>query len=412
MKKNNIIPIIALTAFAVLLIALLGLRFTGLGEAFVRAETPEPTVAISASPEPTATPSPTPEPTPTPTPEPTPRNFVISMVGDCTLSSSQRNNHFEDILKGDMKHPFSGTLEYFKDDYLSIGNLECSFSDRKLYGSTLFQFLGPAKHAEILSEGSIEFMTLANNHTMDFGQDGLDDSKAALDAVGVMWAGPNESAIYQREDGLKIGLYAARWIAGQKEVTDGVAALKARGDLDLIICLMHWGIEGSYRVLQVQEQMGRAAIDAGADIIYGSHPHVLHRVEEYNNGLIIYSLGNWSFGGNTAPRDRDTAIVQVTVTKNPDGTVLVSGWNAIPCSLSSTPGINDYRPIPYEKDSEEYNRAMSKLLGTFKGPDLNVDYSAIKQGDAGGSSGGGGEEAPTPPEGGGGTGGSEGGGEG
>ena len=149
MKKNNIIPIIALTAFAVLLIALLGLRFTGLGEAFVRAETPEPTVAISASPEPTATPSPTPEPTPTPTPEPTPRNFVISMVGDCTLSSSQRNNHFEDILKGDMKHPFSGTLEYFKDDYLSIGNLECSFSDRKLYGSTLFQFLGPAKHAEI-----------------------------------------------------------------------------------------------------------------------------------------------------------------------------------------------------------------------------------------------------------------------
>ena len=138
---------------------------------------------------------------------------------------------------------------------------------------------------------------------------------------------------------------------------------------------MHWGLEGSYRVTESQKQLGRAAIDAGADIVYGSHPHVLQQIDEYNGGYIVNSLGNWSFGGNTAPRDRDTAIVQFTVKRDVDGSVSVEGWEAIPCCLSSTPGVNDYRPEPYAEGSEEYERTMSKLLGSFTGPDLVVDYS-------------------------------------
>ncbi len=111
--------------------------------------------------------------------------------------------------------------------------------------------------------------------------------------------------------------------------------------------------------------------------MFGTHPHVLQRTEAYHNGYIFYSLGNWSFGGNTAPRDRDTAIAQVTVMQNTDGTVELQGFSLIPCCLSSMSGVNDYRPKPYEKDSEEYARAMSKLDGTFTGPDLNVDYSFL-----------------------------------
>ena len=91
------------------------------------------------------------------------------------------------------------------------------------------------------------------------------------------------------------------------------------------------------------------------------------------------SLGNWVFGGNTAPRDRDTAIVQFTIKRDIDGTVTVEGWEAIPCRLSSTVAYNDYRPEPYEEGTEEYERAMSKLLGTFTGPDLAVDYSQYHQ---------------------------------
>ena len=309
------------------------------------------------------------------------------MVGDCTLTSSQYNDHFESVLDGDMSWPFSGTIQYFEDDYLTIANLECSFSDTPLSGTGTFQFCGAAENAQILVNGSVEFVTLANNHTLDFGQTGLENTEKALDAAGVAYAPPDGSYVYQNGDGITIGLYAARWCAGEAEIRAGVSALAAREDVDIVICLMHWGIEGSYQVTGGQEQLGRAAIDAGADLVYGSHPHVLQRIDEYNGGWIVNSLGNWSFGGNTAPRDRDTAIVQFTIKRDVDGKVSVEGYEAIPCCLSSTEGINDYRPVPYEEGSAEYQRAMSKLDGSFDGPDLTIDYSEFHKDEESGTAG-------------------------
>lgn len=373
--------------FIIALAALCGLLFLRVTAETEPAPTPPPTAEPTPSPTPTPTPSPTPAPTPTPTPEPQPEYFTVSMVGDCTLTSSQYNNHFETTLNGDMSWPFSGTIQYFKDDYLTIANLECSFSDTPLYGTGTFQFCGAAENAQILTDGSVEFVTLGNNHTMDFGQTGLENTEKALDAAGVAYAPPDGSYVYQNGDGITIGLYAARWCAGEAEVRAGVSALAAREDVDIVICLMHWGIEGSYRVISGQEQLGRAAIDAGADIVYGSHPHVLQRIDEYNGGYVIYSLGNWSFGGNTAPRDRDTAIVQFTIKRDVDGTVNVEGYEAIPCCLSSTEGVNDYRPVPYEEGSAEYQRAMSKLDGSFDGPDLTIDYSEFHKDEESGTAG-------------------------
>lgn len=373
--------------FIIALAALCGLLFLRVTAETEPAPTPPPTAEPTPSPTPTPTPSPTPAPTPTPTPEPQPEYFTVSMVGDCTLTSSQYNNHFETTLNGDMSWPFSGTIQYFKDDYLTIANLECSFSDTPLYGTGTFQFCGAAENAQILTDGSVEFVTLGNNHTMDFGQTGLENTEKALDAAGVAYAPPDGSYVYQNGDGITIGLYAARWCAGEAEVRAGVSALAAREDVDIVICLMHWGIEGSYRVISGQEQLGRAAIDAGADIVYGSHPHVLQRIDEYNGGYVIYSLGNWSFGGNTAPRDRDTAIVQLTIKRDVDGTVSVEGYEAIPCCLSSTEGVNDYRPVPYEEGSAEYQRAMSKLDGSFDGPDLTIDYSEFHKDEESGTAG-------------------------
>lgn len=373
--------------FIIALAALCGLLFLRVTAETEPAPTPPPTAEPTPSPTPTPTPSPTPAPTPTPTPEPQPEYFTVSMVGDCTLTSSQYNNHFETTLNGDMSWPFSGTIQYFKDDYLTIANLECSFSDTPLYGTGTFQFCGAAENAQILTDGSVEFVTLGNNHTMDFGHTGLENTEKALDAAGVAYAPPDGSYVYQNGDGITIGLYAARWCAGEAEVRAGVSALAAREDVDIVICLMHWGIEGSYRVISGQEQLGRAAIDAGADIVYGSHPHVLQRIDEYNGGYVIYSLGNWSFGGNTAPRDRDTAIVQFTIKRDVDGTVSVEGYEAIPCCLSSTEGVNDYRPVPYEEGSAEYQRAMSKLDGSFDGPDLTIDYSEFHKDEESGTAG-------------------------
>ena len=326
---------------------------------------------------PTAAPEPTAAPTSEPTPEPTPADeyFVISMVGDCTLASSQRENVFETIIGGDMSRPFSGTRQYFEDDYLTIANLECSLSDEPLSGSSTFQFCGDAGNAEMLVLGGVDFVTLGNNHTMDFGQTGLDNTKSALEEYGVAYGAPGASCIYEAEGGITVGLYAAPWLATQAQVTSAVSALAANPDVDLVIALMHWGDEGSYRAGANQTALGQAAVNAGADIVYGSHPHVLQPIVEYNGGWIVYSLGNYVFGGNTNPRDKDTAIVQFTVKRAVDGAVTVEGWEAVPCRVSSVTNYNDFCPTPYEEGSEDYERVMSKLNGTFTGPDLDIDYS-------------------------------------
>ena len=109
-----------------------------------------------------------------------------------------------------------------------------------------------------------------------------------------------------------------------------------------------------------QESFAHAAIDAGAHIVFGTHPHVLQKMEAYNGGYIFYSLGNFSFGGNTAPRDVDTAIAQVTVKKDGDSWA-VDDYDLIPCRLSSTDSKNDYCPRPYKEDEEGYARALGKL---------------------------------------------------
>ncbi len=317
-------------------------------------------------------------PTPEPTPEPTPGIFTISMIGDCTLTSGQYDDHFESVLQEhDLSWPFSGTVNYLSNDEFTLANLECTFSDTALSSGVLFQFRGPAANAQILSSGSVECVTMGNNHTTDFGQQGILDTQAALEAAGVWYDGPGEARLYETKNGLKVGVYCPGWLGlSEANIQSGIAQLK---DLsaDVIIFAPHWGMEGSYQVTAMQEQFAHVAIDAGADIVCGTHPHVLQRVEEYNGKYIFYSLGNYSFGGNTQPRDRDTVIAQVTIQEQKDGSYALAGYNLIPCCLSSTENINDYCPVPYNAESEDYARAMSKLNGTFEGADLTVDYSFL-----------------------------------
>ena len=325
---------------------------------------------------PTAAPEPTAAPTSEPTPEPTPADeyFVISMVGDCTLASSQRENVFETIIDGDMSRPFSGTRQYFEDDYLTIANLECSLSGEPLSGSSTFQFCGDAGNAEMLVLGGVDFVTLGNNHTMDFGQTGLDNTKSALEEYSVAYGAPGASCIYEADGGITVGLYAAPWLATQAQVTSAVSALAANPDVDLVIALMHWGDEGSYDVNSKQLEWGHAAVDAGADVVYGSHPHTLQPVEVYNGRYIFYSMGNWSFGGNTNPSDKDTAIARLEVTRDADGTCSVTDVRLIPCASSGVANGNNYQPVPYEEGGAEYERAISKLEGTFTGANLTIPY--------------------------------------
>lgn len=320
--------------------------------------------------------------TPVPTPEPEP--IVISMVGDCTLSSSQYNSDFETVIDGDYSWPFSGCVDVLGADDFTIANLECSFSETPLYGYTTFYFCGPAEHAQILTEGSVECATMGNNHAGDFGQQGIDNTIAALDAEEVSHVIGGEAQVFDVK-GMKLGIYVSPWTVGghwvpkDEDVANGVQALKDQGAEFIIVCC-HWGIEGSYRANQGQIDIAHAAIDAGADVVCGTHPHVLQKTEEYNGGFIFYSLGNFSFGGNTNPRDKDTIIAQIVVEKDAGGEYQLTERKTLPYRLTSITQKNDYKPVPYEEGSEEYLRTLSKLDGTFTGPDLSVDYSNLTGG--------------------------------
>lgn len=332
------------------------------------------TESLSAAPTPTPAATPTPAPTPTPEPE----YYTISFVGDNTLSSSNINSSFTNTVNGDMSYPYANTVKYFEDDDLTVANLECVFSDEKMSSIEQFSFKAPSSYAEILTKGSVEFVNLANNHSSDFGQIGYDDTKKALDDCKIEYAGDNETVIYETESGLKVGLYCSHKSASGSNVESAIEKLKDDG-AEYIVCVMHWGEEGKYHPNDKQEEIAHAAIEAGANVVYGSHPHVLQPVEEYKDGIILYSLGNWSFGGNTNPRDMDTAIAQVKVLRDSDGNISTDSYELIPCRMSSKSNLNDFCPTPYDKseDKEAYDRTMSKLDGSFKGNDLNVDYSFL-----------------------------------
>ena len=150
-----------------------------------------------------------------------------------------------------------------------------------------------------------------------------------------------------------------------------VASLREQG-AELVIVAPHWGVEGSYLPTQLQIDVGHAAIDAGADIVWGSHPHVLQPVEEYGDGIIYYSMGNFCFGGNSKPEDFDTVLLQQEVIRSPEGEISLGILKIIPCSISSEKNVNNYQPTPMAADSEEYIRVLSKLDGSFEGPNLKI----------------------------------------
>lgn len=326
---------------------------------------PEP----SASPEAGAGPS--------PTPSAQPESYTVSFIGDITPDSvaayrSSPQGYQSVVTPDNLGYVFEKTVQYFEDDDFTLANFECVLSNYDVAEDKNFTFRAPPEYAGLLTEGGVDFVTLGNNHAGDFGQQGYEDTKAALDSAGVAYAGRDEYALYETDSGLVIGVYALSF-GSAEQIRAGVSALEEAG-AEFIIAALHWGDEGSYDVNSTQLEQGRAAIDAGADVVYGSHPHTLQPVEYYNGHYIFYSMGNWSFGGNTNPPDRDTAIARLTLERGADGGVAVTGLELIPCACSGDADGNNYQPVPYAEGSEEYARTLSKLDGSFTGANLTISY--------------------------------------
>lgn len=306
------------------------------------------------------------EPTAVPTEtEPQEERFLLTFAGDCTFGSNPVNQYalssFENTIGENWAYPFANVLSYFESDDCTLVNLEGTLTETGPRIPKAHNFKGSPEYVNILAENSVEAVTIANNHTMDYGPEGYENTVATLNAAGVPFVETNQSTIFATESGLTIGIYGTVYHSMDVEhMVSEISAMKESG-VDVIIFAPHWGAEGYYKPNNVQIDAGHAAIDAGAHIVWGSHPHVLQPVESYNGGIIYYSMGNFSFGGNIYPDDYDTALIQQEVIRHPDGTVTLGETTIVPCSLTSEKGYNNFQPTPYEADSEAYARVMEKL---------------------------------------------------
>ena len=343
----------------------------------VPATTQAPTTAATTQP---ATEAPTEASTEPPTeattePEPVPEVFTLTFAGDCTLGTLYQyynaSGCFPSMVGENYEYPFASVQDWFATDDFTMVNMEGPLTNEGTPAVKSYTMRGDPKLVNILPAGSVECVSIANNHTYDFGQIGYENTKKALDSVGIAYAGDAEICLFETERGLKIGVLCVEFYIDPDYMAQQIAELDAQG-AEIIIVSFHWGTEGSYRHTYDQSYLAYAAIDAGANIVYGHHPHVLQEMEEYNGGMIYYSLGNFSFGGNDNPSDFDTALISQQVIRDIDGTVRLGQCTPVPCRISSIDRRNDFQPTPAEEGGEYYDRIMAKLTGTYTGPNLNV----------------------------------------
>ena len=336
------------------------------------ATVPPTTVAVTE-----ATTVPTTAATTVPTTVPEPIVYTLTFAGDCTLGNQKEktgSSTFIGTVGDDYAHPFSGVQDYFSTDDCTFVNLEGALTDRGTPADKKYVFKGPSRYVNILTQGKVEFANVVNNHARDYGTTGYQDTLELLDQEGIAYAENKKISLFTTESGLTIGVYAELYPEKATNLTEKIGELRSLG-AEIVIASFHWGTEYHYRPSSEQTKIAHAAIDAGADIVYGHHPHVLQKIEAYNGGMIFYSLGNFSFGGNANPPDKDTAIIQQQIIRDSDGTIRLGETVQIPCYVTGISSYgNDYRPVPIEEGAKAYNRVLSKLAGTHSEDVLYVSY--------------------------------------
>ena len=317
-----------------------------------------------------------------------PVSLTLSVVGDCTLGTDETfdydtslNAYYENY---GADYFLQNVKDIFSTDDLTIANFEGTLTDSDEREDKTFAFKAPASYASILTGGSVEAVNTANNHSHDYGEQSFDDTLAALDDAGIVHFGYDETAVMDVK-GIKVGLVGIYelydHLEREQQLKDNIAKVKADG-AQLIVVIFHWGNETETVPDSNQTTLGRIAIDEGADLVCGHHPHVLQGIETYKGRNIVYSLGNFCFGGNSSPSDMDTMIYQQTFTIDADGVKKDNVTNIIPCSISSSAydGYNNYQPTPAEGD--EATRILGKInersswISTAEGSTFTAKYNS------------------------------------
>lgn len=329
------------------------------------------------------------EPTPEPTADPTVPVLegdgsvllTMSFTGDFTIGENVQydgKSIFDrelDKQKGDIHFPFRNVRQLLLADDLTMINFEGTLTtaDRnpeKRGNSYLFR--ANPEWVQMLPAGGVDTVSLENNHVLDMGQEGLDETKRTLLSAGISYASENEPAVFYVK-GVKIGSLAYQTFGGRHDeliarVPGDIQALRDEG-CEVVIVSYHWGDELDYAPNNNQVRLGRATVDAGADLVIGHHSHRINPIEYYNGKYICYSLGNFCFAGNNKPNDMATFIFQVRM-RVKDGQATSDSFKIIPCRISSRTDYNDFAPTPYTKATN-----IEAVIKTLKSNGKRLEYA-------------------------------------
>ena len=297
-----------------------------------------------------------------------PKQIKITFVGDCTLGNSPRDREFYHdvsfegyIEKYGLQYPFENVQDLFDCDDLTVINLEGIFydSDSGRVNKT-YNFRTATDNARMLNLCSIEAASIGNNHSMDYGSAGIQASIQTLDGLGVNWFGVNEGAnrvfIYEK-DGIKIGfasIYYGYWAAGGnnvKRMEKNYADLRAAGCQVIVGCI-HCGVDYDPIHDNHQERMAKKMISMGADIVIGTGPHCIQGMRVENGITTLWSLGNFSFGGNRNFNNKndgtlsiESLLAQITFSFDENNRYLGHQLNIFPAYSSGSTKANNFQPV-------------------------------------------------------------------
>lgn len=243
-----------------------------------------------------------------------PTDLVICAVGDIMLDGTARP-----VMKEQgYDYPFVKMLPYFSGAQIVFGNVEGPLTDRGTpeQDKTYVFRSPPAVVSTALKTAGFNVVSLANNHTLDYGTDGLAQTIETLDSAGILHTGAGADLMAARQpallqaNGQRVAILAysmtlpESFFAGpnkagtafghEQHVRADIVA--AREQADIVLVSFHWGQEGKTTLRDYQTRLGHVAIDAGASAVIGHHPHIVQGIEQYKDGIILYSLGNFTFG--------------------------------------------------------------------------------------------------------------------
>jgi len=288
-------------------------------------------------------------------------HIKLSFTGDMILTADKNNSrsdNFHYYTRNYPKEYFLDKVRYiFEEDDFTTVNLECVFSDRNLAArdkgsGRAFWFKAPTENIEILTCSSVEGVSIANNHTEDYGDQGYQDTVETVVNAELEY-GFEDKIIYYEKKGFRIAV-VCHGLWGEWQANEIIECIEeAEKNSDYQIVFYHGGTEGVYEPEQWRVRASRKLVDYGADLVIGNHPHVLQPREVYNGAEIIYSMGNFCYGGHSQPKNR-TMIYQMELTVDPMKMELTGQESTvIPCYVFTGGGNNNFQPAVIENETEK-----------------------------------------------------------